>query len=103
MGRKPAPVAIRFYPDAAWSDLECESRSAGIADVDALPVMDVDHRRAVAVDESPVHRAVVDGHPLALLETQDQMRARNPRIGDPDISAQIAADDDVVTRREGAF
>ena len=73
--------------DVAPADLEGEPRSAGIADVDALPVVDVDHRRAVAVDESPVHRAVVDGCPLALIETQDQMRARNPRIGNPDISA----------------
>jgi hypothetical protein len=31
------------------------------------------------------------------------MRARDARIGDPDISAQITADDDVVTRHEGAF
>jgi hypothetical protein len=65
--------------------------------------MDVDHRTAVAVDEGPVHRAVVDGHPLALLEAQDQMRARDPRIGDPDISTQITPDDHVVTRRKGTL
>jgi hypothetical protein len=65
--------------------------------------MDVDHRSAVAVDERPVHRAVVDGNPLGLFESQDQVRARNPRVGDPDIGAQVASDDDVVTRHEGAF
>jgi hypothetical protein len=85
---------------AAWTDLEGQPRSIGIPDVDALPVMDVDDRSAVAVDEGPVHRTVVDSHPLALFEAQDQVRARDPRIGDPDVSAQITPDDDVVTWRE---
>ncbi len=31
------------------------------------------------------------------------MRARDPWVGDSDVSAQITADDDIVTRREGAF
>ena len=41
-------------PCALLSDLEAQLRSAGISDVDALAVMDVDHRPAVAVDEGPV-------------------------------------------------
>ena len=94
--RRPAPTASR-------ADLERQLRPACVADVDALPVMDVDHRPAVAVDECAVHRTVVDGDPLALFEAQDQMRARNPRVGDPDIGTQVAPDDDVVTRHECAF
>jgi hypothetical protein len=55
------------------SEFEAQLGSAGIADVDALAVLDVDHRPAVAVDEGPVHRAVVDRQPLALFEAQDQV------------------------------
>ena len=101
-GRSSAPGWLAAFP-AARPDLERQSRAAGIADVDALPVVDVDHRSAIAVDESPVHRAVVDGDPLALLEAQDQVRAGDPGIGDPDVSTQITPDDDVLTWREGTF
>jgi len=68
-----------------------------------LAVIDVDHGSAVAVDKGPVHRAVVDSRPLALFEAQDQVRAGDPRIGNPDISAQITPDYDVVARRESTF
>ena len=95
-GRLPAFSATR-------PDLECQPGAAGVADVDALPVVDVDHRSAVAVDERPVHRAVVDSDPLALVKAQDQVRTGDTRIGDPDISTQIAPHDDILTWREGTL
>jgi hypothetical protein len=81
-------------------DLEPQLRSAGIADVDALVVANVDHRPAVPVDEGPVHRAVVDRQPLALLETQDQVFAGNPGIGDTDVGIHVTSDDHVLACRE---
>jgi hypothetical protein len=62
--------------------------------------MDVDHRPAVAVDEGPVHRAVVDRQPLTLLEAQDQMCAGNPWIDDTDVGIGVTSDDHVVACRE---
>ena len=50
----------------------------------------------------PVEAAVVDGHPSALVEAQHQVRPRDQRVGDADVGAQVAADDDVVACREGA-
>jgi hypothetical protein len=38
-----------------------------------------------------------------LFEAQDQVGAGDPRIGNPDISAQITPDYDVVARRETTF
>jgi len=82
------------------SELERQLRPIGIADVDGLTVVDVDHRRAAAVDEGPVQRTVVDGLPAALIETQQQMRPGDEGMGDAHVGAQIAPDDDVVTRCE---
>jgi hypothetical protein len=57
------------------SELEAQPRPVGIADVDALAVLYVNHRHLAAVDESPVQRTVVDRQPPALVEAQQQMRA----------------------------
>lgn len=76
--------------------LESQPRSFGIADVDALSVMDIDHRHPIAVEVGPVHRAVVDRLPAAVVEPQYQMPAGNPPIRDAQVGAQIAADDHVV-------
>jgi hypothetical protein len=84
-------------------ELEGQPRPTGVADVDALAVEDVDHRRAVAVQVSPVHRSVVDGLPPALVETQNQVSARDSWIDDANVGAQVAPDDDVVTGGEGAL
>ncbi|OBH61123.1 hypothetical protein A5685_25750 [Mycobacterium colombiense] len=65
--------------------------------------MDLDHRHAPAVDESSVEGTVVDGQPLALIETQQQVGTRNQRVGDTHVRSQIAPDYYIVARCEGAF
>jgi hypothetical protein len=62
------------------SDLEGQPRPLRIPHVDALAVVDVDHRHPVAVDVRSVQRAVVDCHPPALIEAQDQVLAGYPGI-----------------------
>src|SRR5271157_3460782 len=52
--RRPGPRRPT-RPSPMLSDLEAQLRSAGITDVDALAVVDVDHRPAVAIDEGSVH------------------------------------------------
>jgi hypothetical protein len=42
------------------TDLERQQWPVGISDVEALTVVDVDHRHPSAVDEGPVQRTVVD-------------------------------------------
>jgi hypothetical protein len=85
------------------SDLKGQPRPVGISDVDALAVVDVDHRHAVAVHESPIERTVVDCQPPALVEAQQQMGAGNQRVRDAHVGAKIAPDHHVMTRCEGAF
>jgi hypothetical protein len=85
------------------ADFEGQLRPVGISDVDGLAVMDVDYRHPVAVDESPVERTVVDRQPPALVEAQQQMGARNQRVGDAHVGPEIAPDHHIVTRCEGAF
>jgi hypothetical protein len=84
-------------------DLEGQLWPVGISDVEALAVVDVDHRHPAAVDERPVQRTVVDRQPPALVEAQQKVGARNQRVGDAHVSAEIPPDHDVVTRCEGAF
>ena len=55
------------------SNVSCGS--VRIPDVDALAVVDVDHRHPPAVHESAVERTVVDRQPPTLVEAQQQMRA----------------------------
>jgi hypothetical protein len=78
-------------------------RPIGIADVDRLTVVDVDHRRSTAVDESAVQRTVVDGQPAALVETQQQVSPGDQGMGDAHVGAEIASNDDVVTRCESTL
>ena len=85
------------------SDLESHRRPVGLADVDGLAVVDVDHRHPLAVDEDPVERVVVDRHPPALVEAQQQVRAGDQRVGHAQVGAQVAADDHVAARGEAAF
>jgi hypothetical protein len=80
------------------ADLEIQLRPIGIADVDGLTVVDVDHRDAAPVDVGSVQRAVVDGQPAALIETQQQMCPRDQRMRDAHVGAKIASDHHVVTR-----
>jgi hypothetical protein len=84
-------------------DLEGQVGPVGISDVDALAVVNVHHRHPAAVDESPVERTVVDRQPPALLESQQQMGARNQRVRDAHVGPEIPSDDDVMTRGEGSF
>ena len=85
------------------SDFEGDPRPVGLADVDALAVLDVDLRHPLAVDEHPVERVVVDRHPAALVEAQQHMRTGDQRVGHPQVGAQVAADDDVAARGETAL
>jgi hypothetical protein len=84
-------------------DLEPQRRPVGISDVEALAVLDVDHRHPPAVDEGPVQRAVVDRQPPALIEPQQQVGARNQRVGNAHVGPEVAPDHHVVARREGPF
>ena len=84
-------------------DLEPQRRPIGIADVDARAVLDVDHRHPPAVDEGPVERTVVDRQPPALIEPQQQMGARNQRVGDAHVGPEVTPDHHVVARRESPF
>jgi hypothetical protein len=84
-------------------DLKVQQRPVGISDVDALAVVDVDHRYAATVGERPVQRIVVDRQPAALIETQQQMGTRDQRMRDAHVGAQVASDHYVVACREGAF
>ena len=82
------------------ADLEGQLRAVGIADVDGLAVLDVDGGHPAAVDVHAVEAAVVDRDPAALVEPQHQVRAGDQRMGDADVGAEVAADDDVVACRE---
>ena len=82
--------------------LEGQLRPVWIADVELLTVLDVDGGHPAPVDEHPVEAAVVDRDPAALVEPQHQVRSRDQRMGDAHIGAEVAADDDIITGREGA-
>jgi hypothetical protein len=69
------------------SDLETQERPIGIADIDGLTVMDVDHRHPAPVDVGSVQRTVVDGQPAALIETQQQVCPGDQRVCDADVGA----------------
>jgi hypothetical protein len=84
-------------------DLEPQQGSVGIADVEALAVVEVDHRHSPAVDESPIERTVVDRQPPALVEAQQQMGPRDQRVCDAHIGAEIAPDHHVMACGEGAL
>lgn len=85
------------------SDREGQPRPLRIPDVDALAVVDVDHRHPVAVDVGPVQRAVVDCQPSALIEAQDQMRAGYPGVRDAQVGVQVASDNHLMTCSEGTL
>jgi hypothetical protein len=82
------------------SDLKPQQRPIGISDVDALAVVDVDHRDSPAVDEGPVQRTVVDRQPPALVEPQEQMGTRNQWVREADVGPEVAPDHHVVARCE---
>ena len=67
-----------------------------------MPSLDVDGRHPAAVDEHAVEAAVVDRDPSALVEPQHQVCPGDQRVGDADVGAEIAADDDIVASGEGA-
>jgi hypothetical protein len=70
-------------------DLERQPGPVGIAEIDALPIADVNRWDPAIVDENPVQAAVVERHPsaLILIEAQDDVRPRYQRIGDADVCA----------------
>ena len=85
------------------ADREGQPWPLRIPHVYALAVVDVDDRHPVAVDVGPVQRAVVDGQPAALIEAQDQVRARDPRVRDAQVGVLITSDDNLMTRCEGTL
>ena len=100
--RAPTASAAAYPPTLMAADLEGQLRTVGVADVEALTVVDVDDGHPPAVDVHPVEAAVVDGDPPALVEPQHQVGAGDQRMCDTDVGAQVTADDDVVARREGS-
>jgi hypothetical protein len=85
------------------TDLESKPRPVGVADVDGLAVVDVDHRHPTPVDVGSVQRTVVDGEPTPLLEAQHQVRTRDEWMSDAHVGAQIAPDYHVMACGEGAL
>jgi hypothetical protein len=83
-------------------DLETQLGTIGVADVEALTVIEVDGGNSPVVDVHPVEAAVVDGNPPALVEPQHKVGAGDQRMCDTDVGAKVAADDDVVARREAS-
>ena len=49
------------------------------------------------------HRTVVERQPLPLIKTQQEVGTRDQRVGDTHVRSQIAPDDYIVARCEGAF
>lgn len=80
------------------SDFEGQLWAVGIADVDDLTVVDVDHRHPAPVHVGPVQRTVVDSQPAALLEAQQQVRAGDQRMRDPYVGAKVTSDDHIMAR-----
>lgn len=80
-----------------------QTQPVGITDVDALAVVNVDQRCSLTVDESTVPRAVVDRHPPALIETQQQMRAGDQGMRDTHIGAEVTSNDHIMACREAPF
>ena len=99
---------VLHRPHPGWPDgrpvgpyFEGQPGPLRIPHVDALAVVDVDHRHAVAVDVRSVQRSVVDRHPSALIKAQDQVRAGYPRVRDAQVGVQITPDDHLMARCEG--
>ena len=90
------------HPNMA-PNLERQQRPVGVSDVDTLAVMDVDHRHPAAIDVRPVQRTVVDRQPPALIEPQQKMSTRNQRVRDAHVGPEVAPDNHVMARCEGAF
>jgi hypothetical protein len=84
-------------------DFERDPRSVGLADVDGLAVLEVDHLHPLAIKEDPVQRIVVNRDPPAVIEAKQQVGARDQRMRHAQVGAHIAADDHVASRREVAF
>jgi len=85
------------------ADREGQPRPLRIPDVDALAVVNVDHRHPITVDVGPVQRAVVYRQPSALIEAHYQVRAGYPRVWDAQVGVQVASDNDLMTCREGTL
>ena len=96
LGRRPTRGAL------VPADLESQLRSVGVADVEALTVVDVDRGHPPVVDVHPVEAAVVDGDPAALVEPQHKVCAGDQRMCDTDVGAKVTADNYVVARREAS-
>jgi hypothetical protein len=85
------------------SDLEGQTWSVRLSDVDALTIADVDHPHPVTVDERPCRRTVVDRYPFASIEAQQQVCAGDQRMGNAHVGTEVASNDHIVAWREHAL
>jgi hypothetical protein len=85
------------------SDQEAQTRPVRPSYIDALAIPDVDHPHPATVDEHPRRRPVVDRHPFALIETQQQVRAGDQRIGNAHVGTKVTSNDDIMACGETAL
>ncbi len=106
-GRPGVPRRPRLARPVVFTPLRADGkgqpRSPGIADVDALAVVNVDDGHPVAVQVGPVERTVVDCQPPSLIEAQDQVRPRDSGIRDAHVGLGVAPDDHFVAGGEGTL
>jgi hypothetical protein len=84
------------------SDFKGQAWPVRLSDVDALAIPDVDHPYPLTVDECPCWRTVVDRHPVASIEAQQQVCAGDQRMGNAHVGTEVTSDDHIVAWREHA-
>jgi hypothetical protein len=78
------------------SDREAQTRPVRPSYVNALAIADVDHPHSATVDENPRRRPAVDRYPFALIETQQQVRASDQRMGNTHVGTKVTSYDDII-------
>ena len=85
------------------SQLERHLRTIRIADIDPLPVTDVNRRHPLVIDEDAIEAAVVDRDPATLIESQHEVRSGHQGMGDAHVGPQVPPNDDIMARRKSAL
>src|SRR5690349_25105326 len=83
----------REQADVAHAHFEGDPRTVGLADVDGLPVVDIDDGHPLAVEVDPVQRVVVDREPPRLIEAQLLVRSRVRRVRSPQVATKVTSYD----------
>jgi hypothetical protein len=78
-------------------DHEAQPRPVGTSHVDALAVTDVDDGNPSVIDEHPRRGSVVDRHPFAAIEPQQQMCAGDQRVCHAHVGTQVTPHDHIMT------